>query len=71
MRIEELIKLFRGAGFQGKVFASSSDALVSEYVKDTRSIKCPVRDERIHFEACKWHRETKDPLCEKCRLKFG
>ncbi len=71
MKSKEIIDFFKAAGFEGRLFASSSDALVSEYIKDIRFIKCLVRKERVHFEACKWHRETKDPLCGKCRLRFG
>jgi hypothetical protein len=71
LKIKEVTELFKSAGIEGRLFASMEDALKCDYIKDRRSLLCPGRGRRIHFESCKWHRETKDPLCSNCCLTFG
>ncbi|MFC1866565.1 hypothetical protein ACFL0H_00270 [Thermodesulfobacteriota bacterium] len=70
MTMQEVITVFKEAGFSGRIYGSMEDALKAK-VETCKPVNCNYRgiSRDVHPEACKWHRELNDPECLKCKLK--
>ena len=65
---QDLIEVFKSAGFSGRIFRSSSDAEKGA-LSDQRAIVCRHyygERTRGHPEACRWHVEANDQKCKGC-----
>ena len=70
MKTEDVIGRFKKAGFSGRVFEYSSDALAHlRDIPKERHVLCPYKvfPRRIHPAVCQWHRDQKDPECLNCK----
>ncbi|MFH0844902.1 MAG: hypothetical protein V1930_05455 [Pseudomonadota bacterium] len=70
MNIQEVLAIFKEAGFSGKVYRNHEDfrkALEAE--PPVRAISCPYngRYRDIHPKVCEWHKAENDPECQECR----
>lgn len=65
-REQEVLNLFKSAGFSGRVFRSREAC--ERHLEATRKpgISCPGYGRGITEEVCGWHREEKDPVCVEC-----
>ena len=65
---QDIVQIFKDAGFSGRVFRSSRDA-EKWALSDQRAIACRHyygERRKVHPEACKWHVEANDPKCKGC-----
>jgi hypothetical protein len=66
LRIQELVELFKSAGWGGTIERDVESSLAK--VSSRKPFWCGYNGQfrPVHPEVCKWHQNSKDPECEKC-----